>query len=131
MADLQESATRLKAAVVIVEQLTEAPERRDDHRLRLDDLCHGEALLTHAETVIHLHRPAYDDPQHRTGRYDRTPDPELYPADLFPRYGLPEPAVQCAELLVPHNRHGRTGTIEVGVELARARFFSWASQLVV
>jgi replicative DNA helicase len=123
VAELQELATRLKAAVVIVEQLTWAPELRDDHRPRLSDLCHGEALLSHAETVILLHRPAYYDPQHRTGRYDRSPDPELCSADLFPRYGLPEPAVQCAELLVPHNRHGRTGSVEVGVELARARFF--------
>lgn len=123
VADLQELSTRLKAAVVIVEQLTRAPELRDDHRPRLSDLCHGEALLSHAETVILLHRPAYYDPQHRAGRYDRSPDPQLYPADLFPRYGLPEPAVQRAELVVPYNRHGRTGTVEVGVELACARFF--------
>jgi replicative DNA helicase len=130
VADLQELATRLNAAVVIVEQLTRAPELRDDHRPRLDDLCYGEALLSHAETVILLHRPAYYDARHRTGRYDRTPDPELYPAELFPRYGLPEPAVQRAELLVPHNRHGRTGTVEVGVELARARFFDRVPQPV-
>ncbi|MDW8478397.1 DnaB-like helicase C-terminal domain-containing protein [Streptomyces scabiei] len=130
VADLQQLATRLKAAVVIVEQLTEAPELRDDHRPRLSDLCHGEALLSHAEAVILLHRPAYYDPQHRTGRYERSPDPELYPADLFPRYGLPEPAVQRAELLVPHNRHGRTGSVEVGVELARARFFDRVPQPV-
>jgi replicative DNA helicase len=123
VAALHELATRLKVAVVIVEQLTRAPDLRDDHRPRLSDLSHGEALLSHAETVILLHRPAYYDSQHRAGRYDRSPDPELYPADLFPRYGLPEPAVQRAELLVPHNRHGRTGTVEVGVELARARFF--------
>ncbi|MFJ7423919.1 hypothetical protein ACIQXD_35850 [Streptomyces uncialis] len=31
-------------------------------------------------------------------------------------------AVQDAELLVPLNRHGRTGTVRVSVELARARF---------
>ncbi|MER6562763.1 DnaB-like helicase C-terminal domain-containing protein [Streptomyces sp. NPDC001027] len=123
VADLHELATRLEAAVVIVEQLTRAPELRDDHRPRLTDLSNDEALLSHAETVILLHRPAYYDPQHRTGFYDRSPDPELYPADLFPRHGLPEAAVQRAELLVLHNRHGRTGTVEVGVELARARFF--------
>ncbi|WP_031173992.1 DnaB-like helicase C-terminal domain-containing protein [Streptomyces durhamensis] len=130
VADLQELATRLKAAVVIVEQLTRAPELRDDHRPRLSDLCHGEALLSHAETVILLHRPAYYDPRHRAGRYDRSPDPELYPADLFPRYGLPEPAVQRAELVVPYNRHGRTGIVEVGVELARAHFFDLVSEPV-
>ncbi len=131
VADLQELATRLNAAVVIVEQLTRAPDLRDDHRPRLEDLCHGEALLGIAETVILLHRPAYYDPKHRTGRYDRTPDPELYPPELFPREGLPEPAVQCAELVVLHNRHSRTGTVEVNVELARARFSdrpSWRSQ---
>ncbi|MEV8434934.1 DnaB-like helicase C-terminal domain-containing protein [Streptomyces chartreusis] len=130
VADLQELATRLNAAMVIVEQLTRAPEFRDDHRPRLDDLCHGEALLSHADTVILLHRPAYYEPQHRTGRFDRTPDPDLYPAELFPRYGLPEPAVQRAELLVPHNPYGRTGTVEVGVELARARFFDQVPQPV-
>ena len=127
VAELQAMATRLKAAVVIVEQLTRAPELRDDHRPRLDDLCHGEALLSLAEAVILLHRPAYYDPQHRAGRYDCTPGPELYPAELFPREGLPEPAVQRAELIVPHNRHGRTGTVEVGVELARVYFFDWVA----
>ncbi|MFJ9675393.1 DnaB-like helicase C-terminal domain-containing protein [Streptomyces sp. NPDC101221] len=123
VADLQRLATRLNAPVVIVDQLTRAPALRADHRPRLSDLCHEEALLSHAEAVILLHRPAYYDPQHTTGRYNRSPNPELYPANLFPRYGLPEPAVQRAELLVPHNRHGRTGAVEVGVELARARFF--------
>ncbi|MBZ9643179.1 DnaB-like helicase C-terminal domain-containing protein [Streptomyces sp. PSKA30] len=131
VADLQALADGLQTAVVIVEQLTRACELREDHRPRLSDLCHGEALLSRVETVILLFRQAYYDPQHRIGRcYERTPDPELYPADLFPRHGLPEPAVQRAELHVPHNRHGRTGIVDVGVELARARFFDLASAAV-
>lgn len=123
VAGLQELAGRLHAAVVIVEQLDREPERRVDHRPRLSDLCHGDALLGRAEAVILLYRQAYYDPRHQEGRYDHSPDLELYPAHLFPRYGLPEPAVQRAELHVPLNRHGRTGVVEVGVELARSRFF--------
>ncbi|MGW1976509.1 DnaB-like helicase C-terminal domain-containing protein [Streptomyces sp. NPDC001889] len=122
VAGLHELAGRLEAAVVVVEQLTRAPLHRDDPRPRLTDMWHEQALLAHAETVIMLHRPAYYDPRHQTGRYDRSPDPDQYPAHLFPRYGLPEPAVQDAELHVPLSRHGRTGTVRVSVELARARF---------
>ncbi|MFF4950562.1 DnaB-like helicase C-terminal domain-containing protein [Streptomyces chattanoogensis] len=120
--ELHELAGRLQTAVIIVEQLTQAPLFRDDHRPCLTDMDHGSALLTHAETVLLLHRPTYYDPHHQTGRYDRSPDPALYPERLFPRFGLPEPAVQEAQLSVPHNRHGRTGTVNVSVELAKASF---------
>ncbi|MER6047241.1 DnaB-like helicase C-terminal domain-containing protein [Streptomyces sp. NPDC056149] len=120
--ELHELASRLQAAVIIVEQLTRAPLFRDDHRPRLTDMTHKAALLRHAETVLLLHRPAYYDPRHQTGRYDRSPDAALYPEHLFPRFGLPEPAVQHAELNVAHNRHGRTGTLGVSVELAKASF---------
>ncbi|MDO0911151.1 DnaB-like helicase C-terminal domain-containing protein [Streptomyces sp. DT2A-34] len=124
VAALDDLADRLQAAVVVVEQLDRDPEFRDDHRPRLSDLWHGDALLRRAQAVILLYRQAYYDPQYGTAvYYEQSPDPTLYPAELFPRHGLPEPAVQRAELHVPHNRHGRTGVVSVGVELARARFF--------
>ncbi|MCM2387377.1 hypothetical protein [Streptomyces albipurpureus] len=66
--------------------------------------------------------PPSTTPATKTGRYTRSPDPDQYPAHLFPRHGLPEPAVQHAELHVPHNRYGRTGVVRVSVELARASF---------
>jgi len=115
-------ARRLHAAVLVVEQLTGAPEDRDDHRPRHSDLWHP-GLLNHANTLIGLHRASYYDLRHRTGRFDRSPDPELYAEDWFPREGLPEPAVQRAELIVLRNRSGATGTVEVSADLSRARFY--------
>lgn len=126
VAGLAGLAVTFKAAVVIVEQLTRGTELRDDPRPRLSDMDNEQALLGHADTVILLHRNAYYAPHHREGRYDRSPDPELYPAHLFPRQGLPEPDLQPAELHVPLNRHGRTGMVKVGVDLGRARFFDLA-----
>ncbi|MBD3934870.1 DnaB-like helicase C-terminal domain-containing protein [Streptomyces chumphonensis] len=117
-------ARSLNAAVIIVEQLTRAPELRTDHRPRLRDMQHLEALAPHAETVVLLHRDAYYiHPKGREPYFTHSPDPRVYPEVYFPRWGLPAPVRQHAELHVPLHRQGRTGTLHVEVDLSTASFY--------
>lgn len=125
---LAQLAANRRMAVVLVEQLSRDTEFRADHRPQLKDMDHAAAVRDHAHTVILLYRDAYYDPQFRDGpRYQQSPDPDVYPAYLFPRRGLPEPVEQAAELHVPRNEHGATGIAHVGVDLSRARFFDLLS----
>ncbi|MGW9643086.1 DnaB-like helicase C-terminal domain-containing protein [Streptomyces albidoflavus] len=109
-------------AVVVVEQLDRALLERDDHRPRPTDMVHAEQIMLRAGTTIFLHRPAFFAPRHRQGRYERSPDPKLYPEHLFPRWGLPEPTRQPAQMYVSRHRDRRSRAVEVEVDLSRSQF---------
>ncbi|MBZ2410708.1 DnaB-like helicase C-terminal domain-containing protein [Streptomyces sp. L06] len=122
LAGLSHLAEAKNLAVLLVEQLDQALLEREDRRPRLTDMVHAEQITPRAKTVILFHRPAYFAPQHREGRYDRSPDPGLYPEHLFPRNGLPEPTRQPAQISVSRHRGSRSGAVEVVVDLSRSQF---------
>ncbi|MFI8132494.1 DnaB-like helicase C-terminal domain-containing protein [Streptomyces diastaticus] len=109
-------------AVVVVEQLDRALLERDDRRPRPTDMVHAEQIMPRVGTTILLYRPAFFAPRHRQGRYERSPDPKLYPENFFPRLGLPEPTRQPAQIYVSRHRDRRFRAMEVEVDLSRSQF---------
>lgn len=110
VADLTALAAEMNTALVIVEQLTRATERREGHRPRLTDLTNREALLEHADAVILLYRDRYYAPPQR---YVPAQGPNAHP-----------PAPEPAELHVARTAHGETGVADVQVDLTSCQL-SW------
>lgn len=90
-------AKELDVPVVIAAQLNRGNEARTNKRPQLSDLRESGALEQDADAVILVHRDDYYDRHERVGE---------------------------ADLIVPKNRHGETGTVTVVSQLHLSRFMS-------
>jgi replicative DNA helicase len=96
-------AKELKVPIVILSQLSRAPEARSDHRPQLSDLRESGALEQDADVVILIYR---DDV------YNRDPN---------------SPDAGTAELILAKQRNGPTGTVRLAFLREQTRFASLAA----
>ena len=95
-------AKELNVPVVVLSQLSRAPESRSDHRPQLSDLRESGALEQDADVVIMIYR---DDV------YNKNPTEE--------QKGV-------AELIIAKQRNGPTGTVELAFLREQTRFVNLA-----
>lgn len=89
-------AKELNVAVIAISQLARSPEARQDHRPILSDLRESGSIEQDADVVLFLYRDEYYNPDsEKTG---------------------------IAECIVAKNRHGETGSLELGWEGQFTRF---------
>lgn len=104
--NLKIMARELDLPVIALSQLSRACELRNDKRPMLSDLRESGAIEQDADVVMFLYRDDY---------YQRNQDGAENPA--------PDPSDTLrAELIVAKNRHGETGTIELGWTPQYTRF---------
>jgi replicative DNA helicase len=95
-------AKELNVPIVVLSQLSRAPESRSDHRPQLSDLRESGALEQDADVVILIYR---DD------AYNRDPN---------------NPEAGTAELIVAKQRNGPTGIVRLAFLREQTRFASLA-----
>ncbi len=94
---LKVTARELNVPILVLSQLSRAPERRADHRPQLSDLRDSGAIEQDADVVMFLYRDSY-------GNYAAGENGEARVNALNPNE---------AEVLVAKNRNGPTGTVKV------------------
>ena len=95
-------AKELNVPIVVLSQLSRAPESRSDHRPQLSDLRESGALEQDADVVILIYR---DD------AYNRDPN---------------NPESGTAELIIDKQRNGPTGTVRLAFLREQTRFANLA-----
>lgn len=95
-------AKELNVPIIVLSQLSRAPESRSDHRPQLSDLRESGALEQDADVVILIYR---DD------AYNRDPN---------------NPEAGTAELLIAKQRNGPTGTVRLAFLKEQTRFANLA-----
>jgi replicative DNA helicase len=96
-------AKELNVPIIVLSQLSRAPESRSDHRPQLSDLRESGALEQDADVVVMIYR---DD------AYNRDPN---------------NPEAGTAELIVAKQRNGPTGLVKLAFLREQTRFASLAS----
>jgi replicative DNA helicase len=92
-------AKELNVPVVVLSQLSRAPESRSDHRPLLSDLRESGALEQDADVVMMIFRP-----------------------DMYPDFKPEEE--NTAELIISKQRNGPTGTVHLAFQKSHTRFVS-------
>jgi replicative DNA helicase len=96
-------AKELRVPVVVLSQLSRAPESRSDHRPQLSDLRESGALEQDADVVVLIYRE---------DAYNRDPN---------------NPDAGTAELIVAKQRNGPTGTVRLAFLREQTRFANLAA----
>jgi replicative DNA helicase len=98
-------AKELSVPIVVLSQLSRAPESRSDHRPQLSDLRESGALEQDADVVLFIYRE------------DQYADKSQPPTD----------AQGVAELIIGKQRNGPTGTVKLAFIREFTRFENLAS----
>ena len=99
LSELKQLAMSLEITIVLISQISNVVEDREDHRPRLSDFREGGCVERIADKIIFLYRDEY-----------YTPDSE--------KRGL-------AELIIPMQRDGEIGTVQLEWQPAYLKFYEW------
>lgn len=88
--DLKALARKLDCPIVVLSQITCAPEYREDHRPILSDFYTSDAVIQYADVIMFLYRDEY--------------------------YNMDSESQGITEVIVAKNSVGTVGTIELGFE---------------
>ncbi len=91
-------AKELGVPLMVCAQLSRGPESRNDKRPLMSDLRDSGAIEQDADVILFLFRDEY---------YDKTPD-----------------KANIAECIIAKNRHGSSGTVEMGFQGQFTRYYS-------
>lgn len=120
---LKAVAKELRVPVLLLSQLSRAPEQRDDKRPILSDLRESGDIEQDADVVMMLYREEYyldrQEPKRRAGETNEAFNNRV--ADWEDRRSSMRGQ---AEIAVAKNRHGRTGIAKVYFDAERQRFES-------
>lgn len=118
---LKAVAKELGVPVLVLSQLSRAPEQRNDKRPMLSDLRESGDIEQDADVVMFLYRDEYylerNEPKRRPNQTN-----EAFAADVAEWEDQMRQAKGLAEIAVAKNRHGRTGTVKVRFDAERQRF---------
>lgn len=122
---LKAVAKEVRVPVLLLSQLSRAPEQRNDKRPMLSDLRESGDIEQDADVVMFLYRDEYylerSEPKHKPGQTADAIASER--ADWQARM---DDARGVAEIAVAKNRHGRTGTVWLRFDAPRQRFENMA-----
>lgn len=118
---LKAMAKELGVPVLVLSQLSRAPEQRPDKRPILADLRESGDIEQDADVVLFLYRDEYylerAEPKRKPGQTQAA-----YADELAQWNDHMRDARGIAEISVAKNRHGRTGTVKVHFDAERQRF---------
>lgn len=111
---LKALAKELGCPIIALSQLNRGLENRDDKRPKLVDLKESGSIEQDADVVIFIHREEY---------YIKSAEPRDPASDMHARWRADMRRWSgVAEVIVAKNRHGSTGTAELGFEPEFTRF---------
>ena len=99
-------AKELNVPIVVLSQLSRAPEARSDKRPMLSDLCESGALEQDADVVILIFRE-----------------------EMYKQSAEPSESDGLAELIVAKQRNGPTGVVKLAFLRQQTRFANLADQI--
>lgn len=117
---LKDMAKQLDCTVLTLVQLNRGVEGRDDKRPALSDLRDSGEIEEEADAVCMVYREAYYK--------SREKPPRAASEEADWRAELDE-VKHIAEVLVTKNRHGQTGNLKVGCDMATNRFWGLDNRL--
>ena len=114
---LKALAKELSIPVVALSQLSRQVESRDDKRPQLSDLRESGSIEQDADVVLFVYREEY---------YLKNKEPKLGTEDHIKWENDMNEARGKAEVIVAKQRHGPTGTVQLGFQGEFTRFFDLA-----
>ena len=118
---LKAMAKELAVPILLLSQLSRAPDQRDDRRPRLSDLRESGDIEQDADQVLFLYREEYyitrDEP--RKTKYQTSTAFNEATADWLAKR---DAVAGIAEIEIAKNRHGKSGSIKCRFDGKRQRF---------
>ncbi len=114
---LKALAKELAVPIIALSQLSRQVESRDDKRPQLSDLRESGSIEQDADVVLFVYREEY---------YLKNKEPKLGTEDHIKWENDMNEARGKAEVIVAKQRHGPTGTVQLGFQGEFTRFFDLA-----
>jgi len=114
---LKALAKELGVPIIALSQLSRQVESRDDKRPQLSDLRESGSIEQDADVVLFVYREEY---------YLKNKEPKLGTEDHIKWENEMNEARGKAEVIVAKQRHGPTGTVQLGFQGEFTRFFDLA-----
>lgn len=114
---LKALAKELEVPIVALSQLSRQVENRDDKRPQLSDLRESGSIEQDADVVLFVYREEY---------YLKNKEPKEGSPDHLAWQGEMETVHGRADIIIGKQRHGPTGTVQLGFEAQFTRFSNLA-----
>jgi replicative DNA helicase len=119
---LKNLAKEMNIPIIALSQLNRRVEERDNAYPQLSDLRDSGSIEQDADVVLFLYREAYYHQKNKPTQKENETDTKFKNRE----HAHEEKALAIknqARLIVAKNRHGKTGTVELGFEGRHARFY--------
>lgn len=116
---LKALAKELNVPIIALSQLSRQVESRDDKRPQLSDLRESGSIEQDADVVLFVYREEY---------YLKNKEPKPGTEEYIKWEGEMNDARGKAEVIIAKQRHGPTGTVQLGFQGEFTRFFDLAAE---